>query len=58
MLEDYLYNEQDLSEADYDRWRNVINNYRALREELSTKKIVNKKNYGLFFDYDQLDQIG
>lgn len=58
MLEDYLYNEQDLSEADYDRWRNVINSYRALREELSTKKIVNKKNYGLFFDYDQLDQIG
>ncbi|MCM1215904.1 MAG: hypothetical protein NC548_15465 [Lachnospiraceae bacterium] len=58
MLEDYLYNETDLSESDYDRWRNVINNYRALRDELSTKKIVNKKNYGLFFDYDQLDQIG
>ena len=31
--------------------------YRELREVLARKKIVNKKQYGLFFDYDKLDHL-
>ncbi len=57
LLEEYLYSNENLPEYEIERWRDVISKYRALREELSAKKIVNKKNYGLFFDYDQLDDI-
>lgn len=57
ILEDYLNNTPDLSETERKRWELVAMKYRDLREQLSKKKIVNKKQYGLFFDYDQLDQL-
>ena len=57
ILEDYIYNTPDLSETERKRWETLSNNYRQLREILSKKKIVNKKQYGLFFDYDALDSM-
>jgi hypothetical protein len=29
--------------------------YRELREILSKKKIIDRRQYGLFFNYDELD---
>lgn len=57
LLEEYIYGTEGLSEYEIQKWRDVIYKYRSLREELSAKKIVNKKSYGLFFDYDKLDDI-
>ena len=57
ILEDYLNNTPDLSDTERKRWELVATKYRELREQLAKKKIVNKKQYGLFFDYDQLDQL-
>ena len=57
ILEDYLYNTPDLSEPEKKHWEDVINKYRLLREQLAKRKIVNKKQYGLFFDYDYLDTL-
>lgn len=56
ILEDYLAN-TDVSDAEAARWRNTIDAYRDLRYELSKKKIANKKQYGIFVDYDKLDQL-
>ena len=53
ILEDYLYENQDISEQERRHWNIVANKYRALREELVRKKIWNKKQYGLFWDYNQ-----
>lgn len=57
ILEDYIYNTPDLSETERKHWETVAMKYRELREQLAKKKIVNKKQYGLFFDYDQLDYL-
>lgn len=58
MLEEYIYaNESSLSESEINHWRSVSNQYKSLRASLSNKKIVHQKSYGLFFDYDQLDNM-
>lgn len=57
ILEDYIYNTPDISEVEKKHWMEVATKYRELREILAKKKIVNKKQYGLFFDYDQLDYL-
>ena len=57
ILEDYIYNTPDLSESERKHWELVAAKYRELREQLAKKKIVNKKQYGLFFDYSQLDYL-
>lgn len=57
ILEDYLENTPDITESDYKRWKEVINCYRILRSEISKKKIGNKKSYGIFIDYDKIDQM-
>lgn len=57
ILEDYIYSTPDISEAERNRWENVANKYRDLREQLAKKKIFDKKQYGLFFDYNLLDQL-
>jgi hypothetical protein len=53
ILDDYLYSEVDISDNDRKHWQMVADRYRALREELVKKKIWNRKNYGLFYDYNQ-----
>lgn len=55
IITDYLYN-TDLSDNERRHWEAVAAQYRAAREELVKKKIWNKKQYGIFIDYDQLDQ--
>lgn len=58
LLEEYLtINEEQLSDTELNHWRSVANQYRSLRTSLSNKKIVHQKSYGLFYDYDQLDNL-
>ena len=54
ILEDYIYNTPDLPEYEKKKWQDLAMKYRALRVALMKKKIWNKANYGLFFDYNQL----
>lgn len=56
ILDDYLMN-TELSDTERERWLNLIHKFRVLREELGKKKIGNKKQYGIFFDYDKLDEL-
>lgn len=57
IVEDYMYNTPDLSDIEKKHWQEVAMRYRGLREALSKKKIWNKNQYGLFFDYGQLDSL-
>jgi hypothetical protein len=56
ILQDYIDTEQ-LDPRELQRWRDVIADYYMLRAELAKKKIGNKKSYGIFVDYDKLDQL-
>lgn len=56
ILDDYIEN-TDLSDAELKRWRNLSGMFRDLRYELAKKKLGNKKQYGIFVDYDKLDQL-
>ena len=55
LLEDYVYRNQ-LPEHEKKHWESVIQDYRDLRVELGKKKL-GKKNYGIFVDYNALDQL-
>lgn len=55
VLEDYIYSEQ-LSDSDRRHWEEVAQAYRDLRVVLSKKKLDGKQ-YGLFFDYNRLDEL-
>ena len=55
VLEDYIYSEQ-LSDSDRRHWEEVAQAYRDLRVVLSKKKLEGKQ-YGLFFDYNKLDEL-
>lgn len=57
ILEDYIWNTPDITEGERKRWEALANRYRELRETIIKKKIYNKKQYGLFIDYNQLDQL-
>ena len=57
ILEDYLFNTPDLSDNERKRWELIAIKYRELRNILAKKKIMNKKQYGIFVDYNQLDQL-
>lgn len=57
ILEDYLYGTADLSDREREHWQLVVEKYMDLRDKLASKRILNKKQYGLFFDYDQLDNL-
>ena len=56
LISDYLENE-DLSELDRERFFKLYDKYDSLREELSKKSIYNRKMYGLFVDYNALQQM-
>ena len=55
ILDDYIKYE-DLDDSERERYVDVMNQFRDIREYLSTKKIYNRKNYGIWYDYDQLDK--
>lgn len=57
ILDDYIYQEE-LSDHERERWYKVMVKYQAIRENLAKKKVYNKKQYGLYFDYNQLDNVG
>lgn len=57
ILDDYVRNEDKLSENERQRWLNDIEDYKNLRYQLGQKKIGSKKQYGIFIDYDKLDQL-
>jgi len=57
ILTDYIYNTPDISEAERKHWENVVMMYQDLRIKLTKKNIINKKSYGIWFDYSQLDKL-
>lgn len=56
ILQDYIYNTEKLSPAEEKHYQYVIDQYMQLREELTKKKIWNKKQYGIWIDYDQMGE--
>ena len=56
ILDDYLRYE-DMSDADRDRWSAVRDKYAAIRDEIAHKKVYNRKNYGIFVDYNKIDSM-
>ena len=55
VLDDYLYELGDNDEREYEKWYKVLCKYRALREDLAKNKVYNHKQYGLYFDYNQMN---
>lgn len=53
ILDDYLRTE-NLDERDIDRWSKLLGKYTVLRDELAKKSVYTKKMYGLFTDYNAL----
>lgn len=56
LLDDYI-NKEDMPDAERQRWTELYMKYRGIRDVIAKKKVYNKKNYGLFFDYNQLDSL-
>ena len=56
ILDDYIRRE-DLTDAERERWTELYNKYSAIRDEIAKKKVYNKRNYGVFVDYNKIDQI-
>lgn len=56
ILDDYI-RQENISDATRERWQGIMNDYIELRTELSKKKLGPKKQYGIFIDYDKIDQI-
>ena len=56
ILDDYLRNEE-MSDTDRQRWTTLYNKYVAIRDEIANKKVYNKRNYGIFVDYNRLDEL-
>ena len=54
ILDDYI-NTEDLSEEERAKWFGILTEYKSLRDSLAAKKIYNKKNYGIWYSYNQLD---
>ena len=56
ILEEYLDTEE-LDEKDRKRWEDCYKKYLELRDALSRKTVYNKKMYGLFVDYNALQNM-
>lgn len=55
IVDEYLAShKEELSNDDITRWSNLYQEYCALREELTSKKVFGTKIYGLFTDYTKL----
>ena len=51
ILDDYLAN-STIEDKERDRWQKILDKYDKIREELSKKTAYNRKNYGLWIDYN------
>jgi hypothetical protein len=56
IMEDYIMNTPNLSDAERERWQADIDEYRRLRYELGRKNFK-KFNYGFSIDYSQFDKL-
>ena len=56
ILDDYI-REENLPDDEKQRWTMVYMKYREIRDDIANKKVYNRKNYGVFFDYNQLDKM-
>ena len=56
ILEDYI-SQEELDEKSYQKWNKVLEKYYSLREALTKKTIYKQKMYGLFADYNALQQM-
>lgn len=56
ILDDYIRN-TEMSDEDKKRWTELYTRYITIREEIAKKKVYNRKNYGIFVDYNKLDQM-
>ena len=56
IISDYLETEE-LFDMDRERFFKLYDKYDGLREELSKKAVYNRKMYGLFVDYNALQQM-
>ncbi|MDD3121951.1 MAG: hypothetical protein PHC62_00380 [Candidatus Izemoplasmatales bacterium] len=57
ILDAYLMENDDLSDKERKRWESVFDKYSKLREDLSEKSVYIRKMYGLFVDYNALQQM-
>lgn len=57
ILTDYLYNTPGISDSERNHWERVVEMYQELRVKLTKKNILNKKSYGIWFDYSKLDNL-
>lgn len=57
ILEDYLAEEKNLDDKERERWETCYKKYLDLRDALSKKTVYNKKMYGLFIDYNALQNM-
>lgn len=57
VLDDYLYNSENLDPKERSRWEKLLNKYDILREELAKKAVYNHKQYGLWLDYNYADAM-
>ena len=48
---------EDLDEKERKRWEDCYKKYLEIREALSKKTVYNKKMYGLFVDYNALQNM-
>lgn len=53
LLDDYIRENRD--DEDIDRWINLKIQYIDIRDKLAKTKVYNRKNYGIFIDYNKLD---
>ena len=54
LLQDAIY-ENDMTEAEEKKWRQLLDDYDDLRKAVSSKKVSSGKNKVLWYDYDLLD---
>ena len=58
IIQDYLDEEEKMSDSERRRWQNLADRYEKLRQKMVAKPIYSRKMYGLFVDYNALMQPG
>ena len=54
LLDDYIRENKD-SDPDINRWINLKMQYMDIRDRLAKQKVYKNKNYGIFIDYNAID---
>ena len=57
ILEDYLREDTEMEDKERQRWEKCYEGYVKLRDDLSKKSVYNRKMYGLFVDYNALQNM-